>query len=736
MGYHTGERDPGPDDIVFAIPGPGPFEIFVDGNHDLPPITDDETRICGYTQEGAADGPIPTRTIMLQVNGNAQGETGISIGADGCTVEGLSILGFANTGISINGTGNTVRSNYVGTAVDGETVSGTKPSDAIHIGTSCDDADNTIGGGGENDGNLIAGYLYEGVCIRSNGNSVEGNFIGTDRTGTLDLDGGDDSGVWIDGSGASSSGNTIGGDNTDTAHPGNVICGNRSAGVTISGSGSGGTVVAGNIIGLNPDETAAVPNASGVKINTGAGGCTIGGDTDGEGNVISGNGSYGVDISGDGVDNRVMGNYIGTDAAGTGDFGNGSGGVATGCDNTTVGGTEAARNYIHNNGGSGVDIGHSSGCEVSHNTIEGNGGLPYMASWSPLTLGGHDYVDPLFDMEGTGCFFLGDPGADEFAWVTGGQAPITFTDGTSNFNICLIHLYSGDTHFYSTFYLRDDIWHDTQDFVDMLQGMVPEGVTVENDYTNEDPTGFIEHGAGNTYEWKEAGTPDVATGEYISPPTLEPGSTYILCGVNLESATGNTIADNTIDDNAGNGVGLTASTGNEIAGNLVRGNAGTGVVLWDEESCTNRISRNSIYGNGMLGISLGSGVPTPNDGNNNNPDKPNRGYNFPVFSEEQLLVDSSGDTPVSGTAPPNSTVEFYNTGEARTRRDTGRVTSTWRRRRQTCPATSARPSPAYRREIASPLSRYPPGVTYRGRATPVSSRPTSRWSTLLPTWRG
>src|SRR5205814_1904684 len=77
-----------------------------------------------------------------------------------------------------------------------------------------------------------------------------------------------------------------------------------------------GNRVEGNYLGTDAAGTAGVPNASGVWIE-GAGN-TVGGTTAGARNVISGNVRLGVVIDGPGASgNVVQGNYSGTDAAGT-----------------------------------------------------------------------------------------------------------------------------------------------------------------------------------------------------------------------------------------------------------------------------------------------------------------------------------------------------------------------------------------------------------------------------------
>jgi len=96
-------------------------------------------------------------------------------------------------------------------------------------------------------------------------------------------------------------------------------------------------------------------------------------------------------------------------------------------------------------------------------------------------------------------------------------------------------------------------------------------------------------------------------------------------------------------------VGIQTSLDCKVSHNQIVSNTRTGVVVWDNTAFRDKISENVIHGNGALGIDLGGDGVTPNDGNNNNPAKPNRGYNYPVISTPYL---DGGNVTVSGTAPP------------------------------------------------------------------------------------
>lgn len=108
-------------------------------------------------------------------------------------------------------------------------------------------------------------------------------------------------------------------------------------------------------------------------------GNTIGGAEAAARNVISGNEQHGVSMEGRAtVDNRIVGNYIGTDATGTKDLGNGEDGVQIHGSKNTVGGTTAAaRNVISDNAGSGVSVvgTDATGNRVLVNSTFSNGGL-------------------------------------------------------------------------------------------------------------------------------------------------------------------------------------------------------------------------------------------------------------------------------------------------------------------------------------------------------------------------
>ncbi len=420
--------NPGLDTITFAIPGPGAKTIFIGGFpfypalNPLPSITN-PVIINGTTQPG------------LELNGTSAGAGAIGLflgaGSSGSTIRGLTINRFGSSGIWIENSGShTIQGNFIGTDVtatidlgnggDGITIFGSSNNNTIggttstarnvisgnqqngikvnggsanviqgnYIGTNFAGTgflgnsvngvellgpSNQVGGQTPESRNIISGNGFFGVSIYANGNNVvEGNYIGTDVNGTVDLGNGG-YGVILHG-GATN--NRIGGTTTGSR---NVISGNQLEGVHINGST--GNLVQGNYIGTNAAGTAALGNTgAGVFLN-GAANNTIGGTTatpgTGAGNVISGNLNVGFGTQGASGGSTVRGNLIGTNAAGTGALGNGSHGVLiAGAPNLTIGGTTATPgtgqgNVISGNNGVGVLI-VGTGTIVSGNVIGAN----------------------------------------------------------------------------------------------------------------------------------------------------------------------------------------------------------------------------------------------------------------------------------------------------------------------------------------------------------------------------
>ena len=282
--------------------------------------------------------------------------------------QGEVTIDASNTGVVLDGS-QTPREEPVGglmIASDGNVIQGLQILYFLGSGIWIDSgaSNNLIGGSAPGEGNVISGN-WDGMNIVSSDNTVFGNFIGTDATGTAAL-GNLADGVWI---GGGAQYNVIGG---ATEGERNIISGNGSSGVVMDGSDTMSNTVLGNYIGTNAAGTSAIGNAAGVSIIGGAQNNQVGGALPGERNLISGNGGDGVHISGLGTDhNTVSGNFIGTDATGTSAIGNLVHGVAfgAGAQNNRVGGeTPGERNLISGNG-DGVRM-DSSG--TMHNTVSGN----------------------------------------------------------------------------------------------------------------------------------------------------------------------------------------------------------------------------------------------------------------------------------------------------------------------------------------------------------------------------
>jgi titin len=274
-------------------------------------------------------------------------------------ISGNSVFG---VGVIFSGaTGNLVQGNLIGTDVAGTAAIGNGNS-----GVDLNDApNNTVGGTGAGARNVISGNNIDGVLLRNgaSGSVVQGNYIGTDVTGTAPL-GNADRGVHIL---LDANSNTIGG----TTAAGNVISGNNAEGVKITGFGAIGNLVQGNLVGTDLNGTTALPNgASGVLID-GARNNTIGWTASGAGNVISGN-SDGVVIMGvNGTGNRVVGNHIGTDMDGTAVVPNTSvaGVHIDGAPDNEIGGTLVEERNILSGNGDGIFI---NGAAATGNVVRGN----------------------------------------------------------------------------------------------------------------------------------------------------------------------------------------------------------------------------------------------------------------------------------------------------------------------------------------------------------------------------
>ncbi len=266
------------------------------------------------------------------------GVQGTQVGGTG-TGQGNIISGNNDSGIVIDGngvattSGNVIQANYIGTDVTG-TIDLGNIDDGIRIFAGAQS--NTVGGTAAGAGNLISGNGGDGIdLLGTNSNTIEGNLIGTDVTGTVDL-GNTGKGVRV---ASAAEDNIIGG---TTAGARNLISGNDGDGIRIT-VGSLNNQVLGNYIGTDLTGTVDLGNSGyGVLINSAAISNTIGGTAAGAGNLISGNDTKGVGISGLGTDgNVVQGNYVGTDVTGTADLGNTGTGIwlASSAAGNTIGGS-------------------------------------------------------------------------------------------------------------------------------------------------------------------------------------------------------------------------------------------------------------------------------------------------------------------------------------------------------------------------------------------------------------
>ncbi len=280
----------------------GALRTVVNGGNILSGNGDDGVEVHGGSGTRVGNNRIGTSVSGLSPLGNRFGV--FLSGARNSLVRNNVISDNTFEGVLIGdgAAGNAIQGNIIGLAIDGVTPLGNH-FDGIEV---LDARNNVIGGPTPGQRNLIAANLGLGVLIANasaTGNVVQGNFIGTDATGTLDR-------------GNAGEGVKISNRATGNSVLGNVISGNGKDGVAVADAGTAGNAVRGNKIGTDVTGRVALANdGDGVDISGGAGGNVIGGQNAASRNVISGNREGGVSVDESNA-NVIRGNFIGVSATG------------------------------------------------------------------------------------------------------------------------------------------------------------------------------------------------------------------------------------------------------------------------------------------------------------------------------------------------------------------------------------------------------------------------------------
>lgn len=260
---------PGVDTIEFDIDRNNPGVRTIALLSPLPTITEPVT-IDGYSQAGATANTLAVGNnakvqVVLSGLNAGAGADGLHITAGGSTVKGL-VFNFFSSGITLSGGGgNKIEGNFIGSDPTG-TFSQPTYLHGVRINGS---SGNTVGGLTPAARNVISGsFAGNGITIDGNAanNAVQNNYIGLTASGLQVLS--NKYGVVL----RDAVGNTIGG---AAAGARNVFFGNAEAAVLMDGAGTTGNFVQGNTIGLNALGTNTHPG-NGVIIQ-GAVGNTVGG---------------------------------------------------------------------------------------------------------------------------------------------------------------------------------------------------------------------------------------------------------------------------------------------------------------------------------------------------------------------------------------------------------------------------------------------------------------------------
>ncbi len=333
--------------ITFALPA---GQLQIQPLSPLPAITQPVV-IDGWSQPGFLDKP------LVQLDGTFAGDfaNGLHIQTCECTVQGLIITGFHLSGIYIESpwgaphTSNKILGNYIGVWPDGVTAAGngvlTLPlnpdpagillvnTDAASIGDGTTKGRNVISGNKWGI-RIYGGGVYNGVYGGGSFNVIEGNYIGTDASGTVAVPnrGGlrppewdttymalvTAAGIFLQSAPTNTiRGNLLSGNWTDVSGQ-QVGAGIHQMAYGLLAGGCDGMIVEDNRVGTDATGKLPLGNQHGMWLQGGVGSVM-------RGNLVSANTNFGMRASGSAM--LVENNRIGTDADGTAALGNGDTGL-------------------------------------------------------------------------------------------------------------------------------------------------------------------------------------------------------------------------------------------------------------------------------------------------------------------------------------------------------------------------------------------------------------------------
>lgn len=466
-----------------------------------------------------------------------------------------------------------VQGNYIGTNVDGTAALGN-----YGTGVLIEAPSNTVGGPESGARNLISGNSWAGVLVYSSTatrNRIEGNYIGTDASGAAGL------GNLYGGIDVRSSDNTI---------VRNVVSGNTRDGIQLYGTDAARNLIRGNFVGINAAGRGPLPNGlHGVNIEL-APNNTIGGTTEADRNIISGNRADGVFVTGASArGNRIEGNYVGTSFDGSASVPNVRG-IEVRAPNNSI-----ARNVVSGNIHYAVYL---LGASASVNSVEGNF-LGTNAAGTAALPNGWDGVA----IENAPNNTVGGTTAAARNVISGNERYGVLIQGSGATDNCVRGNYigtnaSGSAAVANGFdgVLVEAGGRDTRILSNVISGNGREGVSLSG---NAGPSTL----EGNIIGLAADGTTplgNLGVGVWVS------SANNVIGGFTAA-------ARNVISANRQQGVLVqgTGATDNRLHGNTIAYNGASGVVV--VSGTGNSIRRNSIHSNGGLGIDLAGDGVTPID---------------------------------------------------------------------------------------------------------------------------